>query len=97
MFHKNKPYLIFNPIKKQLLTEDGKLLKKLNCPFSINWEDLKKTKPQENRECHLCSKQIVNSSSVTTEELMTKIKLNPDICLKVDLEQNNIRVENDHA
>jgi len=89
--------MIFNPITKQLLTRERELLKKLDCPFSINWDSLKTTDSAKIRLCDLCNKQIIDSSSISTEALIEKIKLNPDICLKVDLEQTNIRVEIDHA
>ena len=87
----------FNPVTKHLFTDDHQLIKKLNCPFNLNWEDLELTKSQGRKRCQLCNKEIIDTESMTESYLVQKMKQNPDLCLKVGLDQANIRVEINNA
>ena len=87
----------FNPVTKHLFTDGNQLIKKLNCPFNLNWEDLELTKSQGRKRCQLCNKEIIDTENMTESYLVQKMKQNPNLCLKVDLDQANIRVEINNA
>ncbi|MDG1279620.1 MAG: hypothetical protein P8O16_20285 [Algoriphagus sp.] len=87
--------MFLNPIKKSLFTESGELIKKLDCPFQIEWSSLAASKDGKSRVCSVCDHSIVDTSKLTEQELLNIIKKNPDACLKVDLNQENIRITNE--
>ncbi|MFN5848104.1 MAG: hypothetical protein ACK43K_06410 [Chitinophagales bacterium] len=39
----------FNPIKNELYTDSGELLKKLHCPYRMAWEDMERTNAQNKK------------------------------------------------
>ena len=88
--------MIFNPITKSLFTDSGDLIKKLDCPFQIKWSSLAASKDgKKSRVCSVCDHSIVDTSKLTEQELLNIIKKKPDACLKVDLNQENIRITNE--
>jgi len=86
----------FNPITQHLFTDNNQLIKKLNCPFNLNWKDLELTKSQCIKRCQLCNKEIIDTDNMTESYLLQRMKQSPALCLKVDLDQANITVEINH-
>ena len=84
----------FNPITKELFTDNNLLIKKLECPFNINWKDLSLTTTDGVRSCNLCEKTITDTNALTDEVVVEMVKLDANICLKVNLNQANIRMVN---
>ena len=84
----------FNPITKNLFTDNNVLIKKINCPFYIRWSGLPMTKADGVRRCDLCEKNITDTYGLTDEVVAEMVRLDSTICLKVNLNQANIKVVN---
>ena len=83
----------FNPIKKELYNDNGQLIKKLHCPYSMHWDELNLVEGAANgRNCSICESTILDTADYTEAELVKLVKENPTTCLKVDLNQSNIRI-----
>ena len=81
----------FDPLKKELYTDTGELIKKLNCPYKMKWDDLGLAK-RGYRKCSNCNHLIVDTELFTDNQILKMVKDNPDTCLKIDLNQNNINI-----
>jgi len=84
----------YNPITKKLFTNDNILIKKLDCPLGISWDDLLSTQSIGTRSCNICDKNISDTALLAGKDVLQLIKKDPAACLKVDLNQENIRVVN---
>ncbi|MDP2385634.1 MAG: hypothetical protein Q8M29_04635 [Bacteroidota bacterium] len=85
----------FNPITKELYKEDGSLIKKLNCPYKVSWDKLIPAKENPNAKlCSNCNHHIIDTSAYSDEELFSMVQSKPDTCLKINLNQNNIKIIN---
>lgn len=81
----------FDPFNHKLFTKDGQFIKRLNCPYQIAWDQLKEI-DNKNRFCRVCKSVVVDSKDYSDQELLDIIQKNEDTCLKIDLNQNNLRV-----
>ena len=86
----------FDPINEVLYTDNGELIKKMNCPYRIDWDDLPASTSSPNRNCSMCERQIIDTENRTDEEILNLMKKNPSTCLKVDIDQDNIRITLDN-
>ena len=83
----------FNPITKILYTDDNKLIKKMYCPYpSLKWDDLTPMEGNMDKMCDICEHSVVETKEYTDDELLKLLQENPETCLKVDWNQNNIRI-----
>ncbi len=84
----------FNPLTKDIYTDNDEFVKRMHCPFQMNWDDLehsRKAKPL----CVNCNRFIIDTQELADDELLTIIKQNPEACLKVDLNQENLKIVTD--
>jgi hypothetical protein len=44
------------------------------------------------RKCATCDHLIIDTEGMTDHELLKTVRQNPDTCLKVDLNQRNIKI-----
>ena len=84
----------FNPITKNLFTDNNVLIKNINCPFYIRWGSLPPTKTDGVRRCDLCAKNITDTNGLTDEVALEMVRLDANVCFKVSLNQGNITVVN---
>lgn len=82
----------FNPLTKQLFTNDGRLIKRLHCPFRLDWRKLAATENPAARHCGICEHRVTDTAMLTEEELLELLSENPSACLKVDLNQPNLTI-----
>ena len=82
----------FDPITKEIFTDKNEFVKKLNCPYRMTWSNLEDTNSQF-RKCSVCEKVIIDTNILTDDELVEIVKQDPNTCLKVDLNQNNLTVK----
>ena len=80
----------FNPHTNRLFTDDGRLLKRLHCPFRLDWNKLGPTDDPGARSCHICQHAVTDTAQRTEDELLALMSANPKACLKVDLSQDNL-------
>lgn len=86
----------FNPITKDVFTDQGKFIKQLNCPYKMNWETLEGTNP-DRRKCSNCDHFIINTKHLEDVVLLKMVKQNPKVCLKIDLNQDNVKLTSNGA
>ena len=91
--------MLYNPISKQLFSDNGSFIKQLHCPLQKRWEELKAGQnlqpiPLKVRLCESCNKQVIDSSHIKENELIALIKKDPHTCVKIDLNQENIYLNN---
>jgi hypothetical protein len=81
----------FDPIKKEVYTDKGELVKKMNCPFKMKWDDLEAVN-NSSRKCTKCDHFIVDTAYFSDDELLNMVRENPKTCLTIDLNQHNIKI-----
>ncbi len=81
----------FNPLTKEIYTDKGEFVKTMNCPYKMNWDNLETTIINM-RKCANCDHLIVDTEVLTDDELLKMVRQNPAICLKIDLNQQNIKI-----
>ena len=81
----------FNPITKELYTDKDDFIKSLQCPLKINWELLD---PHNlySKKCSHCERSIIDTQFFSDEEINEIVSLTPNTCLKIDLNQNNVKI-----
>ena len=82
----------FNPLSKEIYTDQGKLIKKMNCPYEIKWDVLEVGDSSASRNCSICNQAILDTSNLSDQELLDITNQNPDTCLKIDLNQSNLQL-----
>lgn len=83
--------MIFNLSTKELFSDEGDFIKKLHCPYYIKWRELDSSKGSSHKTCGLCKKTIYNSTDMNENQVVDLVTSNPEACLKIDLNQNNIK------
>lgn len=81
----------FDPINKEIYTDKGEFIKKLDCPYRLHWDQLDVI-DTTSRKCTYCDHFILDTKFITDDELMAMVKNNPKTCVKIDLNQHNIKV-----
>jgi hypothetical protein len=82
----------FNPCTSELFTNDGQLIKRLHCPYRIQWEQLGKGPDEQQRQCSQCNHSILDTSYYSEEQLLSIIAANPSTCLQVNIQHPEIRL-----
>ncbi len=82
----------FNPISNELFSNDGHLIKKLHCPFKVEWETLIGNSENGNRRCGICEREIIDTNHLNDGEILSIILDNPNTCLKLNFNQDNIAI-----
>ena len=81
----------FNPLTKEIYTDKGEFVKTMNCPYKMSWDNLETTIINM-RKCANCDHLIVDTEVLTDDELFKMVRQNPTICLKIDLNQQNVKI-----
>jgi hypothetical protein len=74
----------YNIDTKELFTDTGLLLKKMQCPIDVDWEKMEPGKNDLEKICLHCNKSVLNTDFFTDEEVMFLLKRDGDKCLKVN-------------
>jgi hypothetical protein len=80
----------FNPHSQELFTDDDRLIKRLHCPFRLDWSKLGRTDDPAARRCDICQHTVTDTAQQTEEQLLALLQANPHACLKVGLDQDNL-------
>ena len=81
-----------NPLTKEVYTNQGEFIKKMDCPFEMDWDNLTIGNKPQSRNCAQCNQSIIDTAYLSDEELLNTLKENPHTCLKIDLQQANIQL-----
>lgn len=87
--------MLYNPISKQLFSDSGSFIKQLYCPLQKRWEELESSEnlqpiPLKGRLCDSCNKSVIDTNLIKENELIELLKQDPQLCIKIDLNQENI-------
>ena len=81
----------FDPLTKDIFTDKDEFVKTMNCPYKMSWDNLEATNSAL-RKCANCDHLIVDTEVLTDDDLLKIVRQNPDTCLKIDLNQHNIKI-----
>ncbi|MBK6339947.1 MAG: hypothetical protein IPO64_13450 [Bacteroidetes bacterium] len=81
----------FDPLTKDIYTDKDEFVKTMNCPYKMSWDNLEATSSTL-RKCANCDHLIVETEGLTDDDLLKIVIQNPDTCLKIDLNQLNIKI-----
>ena len=81
----------FDPIHKELFTDSGEFIKRMHCPYKVSWDRLEAT-GSFSRLCAHCDKVVLDTQTLGDQEVLALVRENPETCLKIDLNQANIRI-----
>ena len=82
----------FNPNTREIFTNDNQLIKKMDCPYDMDWDQLSPSGDANSRNCGQCNRAIVDTATLSDHELLNRLKKTPHTCLKIDFDQNNIQI-----
>ena len=83
----------FNPLTNTLYTDDNKRIKKMHCPYpSLQWDALTSLEESQDKFCDNCEHTVVETKVFTDDALWELLQNEPNTCLKVDFNQDNIRI-----
>lgn len=81
----------FDPLTKDIYTDKGVFIKTMKCPYKMTWDNLEITNSTM-RKCTNCDHLIVDTESISDEDLLKIVRQNPATCLKIDLNQHNLKI-----
>ena len=85
--------IYFNPTNNTLYDKNKTVHKKLECKFESQLPiETQKEFPLSN-QCTICKIEVIDTSKISGSELVELININPNACLKIDINQTNIIVE----
>lgn len=86
--------MIYNRNTRELRTNDGELLKKLDCPLHKKWDDLVMIVGDgRTRHCGSCRKSVVNLADKSDDEVVALLRVSPKSCVYLASNAANVRVE----
>lgn len=83
--------MIFDPQTQTLYTENGDIIKKLFCPYPIDWHSLEKVQDKA-RKCSTCNHLVLDTACYTEQVLVEILNSNAHTCLKIESYQTNIKI-----
>lgn len=81
----------FNPLTNKVYTDRYQFIKKLHCPYKMQWNDMEGNK-SSHRHCSMCENTVINTDQIEDQKLLSIVRKNPKCCLKIDLNQDNITI-----
>lgn len=75
----------YNSKTKEIFTDKGELIKQLNCPENIDWENMEKTKNDLKRKCLICNKMVLDTEYLSDEEVLFVINKDANSCLRINM------------
>ena len=82
----------YNPITKELYSDDGVFIKQLHCPYAKRWDGMANDVDTGSKLCSQCNKAVYDTSNLTDNQLRELTNIDPHACLKLDLNQNNLTI-----
>jgi hypothetical protein len=83
-----------NPLTKAIYTDNDEFVKTMRCPYKVIWDNLE-VATSTSRKCTNCDHFILDTAELTDEKLLQIVRQNPEACLKIDLNQQNIKIVSD--
>ncbi|MGH1384143.1 hypothetical protein [Kordia sp.] len=84
----------FNPLTNELFTNKNEYLKRLECPFNLNWNELKENGTLS-KKCAICENQVFDTELLSDNEIKRMLEENPKTCLSINPNQMNVEIISD--
>lgn len=81
----------FDPLTKKVYTDKDEIVKTMNCPYKMSWDQLEVTNSSF-RKCSNCDHLIVDTEGLSDDQLLKIVRQKPETCLKIDLNQQNVKI-----
>jgi hypothetical protein len=81
----------FDPLTKNIYSDNDEFVKTMNCPYKMSWDQLEVTNSSF-RKCSNCDHFIVDTEGLSDDQLLNIVRQNPETCLKIDLNQQNLKI-----
>jgi hypothetical protein len=78
----------YNPDTKELHTDKGVLIKKMQCPKVVYWEEMLTGKNDLERICSGCNKSVMDVEFLSDDEVLFLLNKRPDTCIKVNTKKS---------
>ena len=69
---------------KELYTDNGTFLKKMQCPIGVDWGNLEPGKNDLERICSHCNKSVLDVELLSDDEVLFVLNKRPDTCIKIN-------------
>ena len=73
----------YKPTTKEIFTDDGQFIKKMNCPEKADWDTMDKTDNDLKRICNICNKSVIDTEFLSDDEVLYLAEKDPNICLRI--------------
>jgi len=77
---------------RSLYTDQGELIKRLECPKRKRWVDLNEAGDAAYRTCDQCDRAVYDTAEFSERELLQLLERDRGACLKVSAYQENVEV-----
>lgn len=84
----------FDPVTKRVYTERDEFIKTMHCPYKVRWGNLQETS-STSRKCAQCDHLVIDTEFLSDAEVLRLVNANPATCLKIDLNQHNVKLRTD--
>lgn len=85
----------FNPITKDVFTDKGQFIKRMDCPLKITWNALSPLDGNiQKMDCLQCKNFVIDTGNLTDGTLQAIINYEPKTCIKISLSQANVTITN---
>ena len=73
---------------KELYTDKGVFVKKMQCPKVVDWEKMLPGTNDMERICSHCNKSVLNVEFLSDDEVLFLMKMRPETCLKINVKRS---------
>ena len=73
----------YNPATKEIFTDNGKFIKKMNCPEKAQWETMEKGISDLKRTCNICNKSVIDTEFLSDDEVLYIVEKDANTCLRI--------------
>ncbi len=73
----------FDPINKEVFTDDGQFIKKMNCPEKAEWDTMEKGDNDLKRTCNICNKSVIDTEFLSDDEVLFLVEKDVNTCLRI--------------
>ncbi len=73
----------YNPTSKEIFTNEGQLIKKMNCPEKVEWETMEKGENVLKRKCNICNKSVIDTEFLSDDEVLFLVEKDANTCLRI--------------
>ena len=80
----------FDPNTKELFTDSGELIKVLNCPLRMRWDQLGLSAGSPHRYCGECDHPVNDTAVMSDADVLVMVLDDPLTCLSVRAGQANV-------